>query len=125
MAEQTVPPMQGEITLLQRHQWIKRRLEARYQCGPATPARVADRRGAAPRRVWVLNLSTSGAGLLSNEPLQGETLIVIHLRSTALDRFYELPARVVHSTAQVNGDWLVGCEFAEKLSPDDLDALLS
>jgi hypothetical protein len=125
MAEQTVPPLQAEITLLQRHQWIKRRMEARYQCGPATPARVADRRGNPPRRVWVLNLSTGGAGLLSNEPLPADTLVVIHLRSTALDRFYELPARVVHSTVQVNGDWLVGCEFGEKLNPDDLDALLS
>jgi hypothetical protein len=125
MAESATSPIHAEITLLQRHQWIKRRGEPRYQCGPATPARIVDRRGAPSRRVWVLNLSVSGAGLLCNEPLDAGTLIVVHMRSTSLDRFYELPARVVHSTAQVNGDWLVGCEFGDRLSLDDLDALLS
>ena len=125
MSEQTVPPIQAEITLLQRHQWIKRRAEPRYQCGPATPGRVVDKRGANPRRVWVLNLSASGAGLLVNEPIEPEALIVLHLRSSTRDRFYELPARVVHSTAQVNGDWLVGCEFANKLEADDMEAILS
>jgi c-di-GMP-binding flagellar brake protein YcgR len=125
MAEPAVPPIPAEITLLQRHQWIKRRQNPRYQCGPATPARVVDRRSPSPRRGWVLNLSAGGAGLLLSEPLEADTLIVIHLRSAAHDRFLELPARVVHSTLQVNGDWLVGCEFAERLSADDLDALLS
>ena len=38
---------------------------------------------------------------------------------------HELPDRVVHSTTQINGDWLVGCAFADRLSPDDLDTLLS
>jgi len=125
MAEPAVSPVQAEITLLQRHQWLKRRADPRYQCGPATPGRIVDRRGTNPRRVWVLNLSLSGAGLLLSEPLDADTLIVIHMRNTARDRYYELPARVVHSTTQINGDWLVGCEFADRLSPDDLDTLLS
>jgi hypothetical protein len=124
MAEERAP-LQAEITLLQRHQRIRRRAEPRYQCGPATPGRVADRRGDNPRRVWVLNLSASGAGLLVNQPLEGDAHVVLHLRSAAKDRLYELPLRIVHSTRQVNGDWLVGCEFADKLSADDLDALLS
>jgi hypothetical protein len=124
MTEQVVP-FQAEITLLQRHQWIRRRVEPRYQCGPATSGRVLQRAGdGLARRVWVLNLSAGGVGLLTNEPVEAETLLVVHLRSTALDRLYELPARVVHSTVQVNGDWLVGCEFAEKLSAEDLEALL-
>jgi hypothetical protein len=118
-------PLQAEITLMQRHQWIKRRIEPRYQCGPATAGRVADRRNQNPKRVWVLNLSQSGAGLLMSQPLDAGTLIVIHLKSASQDRFFELAARVIHSTAQVNGDWLVGCEFADKLSPDDLETLLS
>jgi hypothetical protein len=118
-------PLQAEITLLQRHQWIRRRVEPRYQCGPATPARIADLRGQNPKRAWILNLSRSGAGLSVTEPLAADTLIVIHLKSSSQNRFYELPARVVHSTVQINGDWLVGCEFSDKLSPDDLEALLS
>jgi hypothetical protein len=124
MAEQSVP-LQAEITLLQRYQWIKRRAEPRYQCGPATPGRVADRCGDSPRRVWVLNLSVGGAGLLVTQPLDADAHIVLHLRSAVKERFYELPARVVHSTKQVNGEWVVGCEFADKLNADDLEALLS
>jgi hypothetical protein len=124
MAEPVVP-IEAEITLMQRHQWIKRRLEPRYQCAPATAGRLARREAAEPpRRVWVQNLSLGGVGLLSAQPLEPETLVVVHLRGTAQDRRYELPARVIHSTAQLNGEWLIGCEFAEKLLPDDLDALL-
>src|SRR5947209_18247387 len=100
MTEQVVP-FQAEITLLQRHQWIKRRVEPRYQCGPATAGRVVNRGGGAPpRRVWVLNLSASGAGLLCNEPLESDTHLVLHLRSEAKDRIYERAAPVVHSTVQ-------------------------
>jgi hypothetical protein len=123
MAEQMVP-FQAEITLLQRHQWIKRRAEPRYQCGPATSGRVTGQVGVPPRRVWVLNLSLGGAGLLSDQPLDADTLLVLQLRSNSQDRVYDLPARVVHSTRQVSGDWLVGCEFCERLNGDDLDALL-
>src|SRR5262245_48272026 len=123
MAERSVP-LEAEITLLQRHQWIKRRGEPRYQCGPATAGRVADRRGENPRRVWVLNLSLGGAGLLDSQPIESDTLLVVHLRA-AKEHFYQLPARVVHCTRQVNGEWLIGVEFADKLSLDDLEALLS
>src|SRR4051794_17304612 len=97
MAEQIVP-LEAEITLLQRHQWIKRRVEPRYQCGPATPGRVVRRSaGEAPVRVWVLNLSRGGVGLQCPRPLEPDTLVVVHLRSTSQDRFYELPARVIHT----------------------------
>jgi len=123
MAEQVVP-FQAEITLLQRHQWIKRRTEPRYQCGPATAGRVVGRAGGGTRSVWVLNLSAGGAGLLCDQALEDNTLLLVQIRSAARDRCYELPARVVHCTRQINGDWMVGCEFSEKLGPDDLEALL-
>ncbi|HYT88544.1 MAG TPA: PilZ domain-containing protein [Gemmataceae bacterium] len=123
MAEQVVP-FQAEITLLQRHQWIKRRTEPRYQCAPATSGKVTDLTGATSRTVWVVNLSHGGAGLLSDSPLEAGTLVVIHLRSSSRERLYQLPARVVHATAHVGGDWMVGCEFAAKIGDDDLEALL-
>jgi hypothetical protein len=119
------PSPQAEITPLYRQIWSKRRVEPRYQCGPATPARVADRRGQNPQRVWVLNLSLGGAGLLLAEPLAAGTPIVVHLKTESPPRFYELPARVAHSTARVNGDWVVGCAFSDRLTPDDLEALLA
>jgi hypothetical protein len=117
-------PFQGEITLLQRHAWIKRRAEARYHCGPATSGRLVREGESQPRRAWILNLSLSGVGLLLEEPLEAETLIVIHIKSGTTGARFELPARVVHATVQASGEWLVGCELAEKLSQDDLEALL-
>jgi hypothetical protein len=123
MAEQVVP-FQAEITLMQRHQWIKRRTEPRYQCAPATSGKVTDLANATTRSVWVVNLSHGGAGLLADQTLTAGTLLVIHLRSSSRDRVYDLPARVVHATAHIGGDWMVGCEFAAKLDDDDLEALL-
>src|SRR5258708_7769292 len=104
MAEQLVP-FQAEITLLQRHQWIKRRTEPRYQCAPATSGKIMDLAEGTARDVWVLNLSHGGAGLLCDQPLKAGTLLVIHLRSSSRDRLYQLPSRVVHATAHVGGDW--------------------
>jgi PilZ domain len=121
---QSPPPIEGEITLMQRHAWIKRRAEVRYHCGPATSGRLTQEGESQPRRAWILNLSVSGVGLLLDEPLEPETFMVIHVRSGATGTRFELPARVVHATVQTSGEWLVGCELAEKLSPDDLEALL-
>jgi hypothetical protein len=119
-----VTPLEGEITLLQRHAWIKRRAEARYHCGPATPGRLVKGGDGQSRRAWILNLSAGGVGLLLDEALEAETLLVVHIKSGTTGNWFELAARVVHSTAQASGEWLIGCELAEKLGQEELDALL-
>src|SRR5262249_26980734 len=106
-------PVQAEITLLQRHVWIKRRTEARYHCGPATSGRLVIEGGQDSLRAWVINLSRKGAGLLLDRHLAIETFMVIHIKSSSQSKVYELPARVVHCTQQPTGDWLIGCELAE------------
>jgi len=123
MAQQLVP-LPAEIRLVPRSQWNRRRREARYHCGPATLGQVLTVEPGETRRGWILDLSKQGAGLLLPQPLQPNTLFVLHLKSTAGDRRYELPGRVVHATTQPNGDWLIGFHFADPLSADDLDALL-
>jgi hypothetical protein len=75
-------------------------------------------------RAWVQNLATGGTGLLLERPVETGIDVVVVLRSTAEDRVFELPARVIHATLQMSGDWLIGCQFFAKLSADDLDALL-
>jgi hypothetical protein len=123
MGQQLVP-LPAEIQVVPRHQWDRRRVSPRYHCGPATLGRVVTGQPVETHRGWVLNLSTRGTGLLLPQPLAADTLFVLHLKSAVSDRRYELPGRVVHATTQVNGDWLIGCEFADPLSPDDLEALL-
>jgi hypothetical protein len=117
-------PLPAEVRVVPRNQWELRRSEPRYHCGPAMLGRLVARESGEIRRGWVLDLSTRGAGLLMPQPLPPGTLVVLHVKSTVGDRRYEVPGHVVHATTQVSGDWLVGCEFADPLSADDLDALL-
>ncbi len=121
---QQLVPLPAEVAVVPRSQWDHRRAQPRYHCGPATLGRVVTPGAAETQRGWVLDLSARGAGLLLSKPLPPQTLCVLHLKSTTGQRRYELPGRVVHATTQPNGDWLIGCEFADALSADDLDALL-
>jgi PilZ domain len=123
MAQKQVP-LPAEIRVVARSNWDKRRVEARYHCGPATLGQVLIVEQVENLRGWILDLSANGAGLLLAEPLAPDTLFVLHLKSTNGDRRYELPGRVVHATTQPSGDWLIGCRFADPLTADDLDALL-
>ena len=117
-------PAQGETTLLQRHAWIRRRAETRYHCGPATAGRISKPDEETLLRAWILNLSATGIGLLLDRSMEPGTQLIIHLKSTSTGAFYDLPARIAHATVQGNGEWLIGCELAQKLRQDDLDALL-
>jgi hypothetical protein len=119
-----IVPIPAEFCVVPRSHWDQRRGEPRYHCGPATLGRFIAGAPQEVRRGWVFNLSTRGAGLLLSQPLQPDTLLVLQLKSTVGDRRYELPGRVVHATVQLDGDWLVGCEFADLLNADDLEALL-
>ena len=101
-----------------------RRAAVRYQCGPATPGRVMVVGGQEWQRAWVLDLSLGGVGLLLGRPLDMGLTLVVVLKSTADKKTYELPARVCHASRQPDGDWIIGCEFATKLTDDELDALL-
>jgi hypothetical protein len=123
MSQQLVP-LPAEVRLVPRSQWDRRRREPRYHCGPATLGQVLTAEAAEIRRGWILDLSTHGVGVLLPQALDPDMLFVLHLKSNDGERRYELPGRVVHSTTQPNGDWLIGCTFADPLTADDLDALL-
>ena len=123
MAMQLVP-LPAEMRLLPRSEYDHQRRDQRYQCCPATLARVTATDTVETLHGWVLNLSIKGAGVLLPRPLNAGTYFVLHVKNTAGDRYYELPGSVVHATTQGTGDWLIGCEFADPLSADDLEALL-
>jgi hypothetical protein len=117
-------PLPAEIAVVPRSQWDRRRVKPRYHLGPATPGRVTTQHPTLTHRGWVLDLSMRGAGLLLTHPLAEDTLFVLHLSSTDGQRQYQLPGRVAHATTLLAGDWLIGCEFADPLTADDLEALL-
>jgi hypothetical protein len=112
----------GEQTLPKRPP-SNRRAAVRYQCGPATPGRV-ELDGQSWQRAWVLDLSLGGVGLLLSRPLEVGQHVIVHLKSEAHQKTYQLPARVCHARGQPDGDWIVGFEFDIRLTDEVLDALL-
>jgi hypothetical protein len=104
--------------------WKQRRATVRYRCPPATLGRLFIANSYQSLSAWVLNLSVNGAGLLLGDPLESGTWLLLELESLARDLTLEISARIVHATRQADGNWLLGCAFANRLSDDELDAVL-
>lgn len=100
------------------------RATIRYQCAPATASSIRLDNDHEYQRGWVQNLSVAGIGLLLSRPISPTTHILVILKTADGQRTLNMEARVIHSTQQPSGDWVVGCEFSERLSEDDLDQLL-
>lgn len=112
----------GEAPLLK--QWVNHRATVRYQCAPAFVGRLLVAGDQEYQRGWLQDLSLGGLGILLRRALPVRVPVVIRLKSSTSDKTYDLPARVVHSTQLANGDYLVGCEFVQSLTNEDLDQLL-
>lgn len=123
MAEPSIP-IEAELTLFRPKQSIRRRAAERYRCGLATAGKLYFPASSTTQNAWVYNLSVSGIGLNLPEPLEAGCDVVIQLRMTGKIEVIRLPARVVHSTPEVDQTWRVGCEFVEPLAVETLDALL-
>jgi c-di-GMP-binding flagellar brake protein YcgR len=107
-----------------RRRWINRRAFVRYQCALATAGRVYPEQRQEFHRAWVLDLSRGGAGLLLNRALPLHQEVMLHITSPSGKERLAFPARVVHLTEQVDGDWLIGFEFLVPLTNEHLDILL-
>jgi hypothetical protein len=100
-----------------------RRTEERF----ATPAHV-DCQFASPvledfGKVKIVNISRSGVGLVSTEAVPAGVLLVVKLVNP-LKKFSKTAiVRVIHSTLQTGGTYLVGGHFEEPLTYDELTAL--
>lgn len=107
-----------------RRKWINRRGSVRYQCAPATVGKVFSGPREEYQRIWVLDLSKGGAGILLGRPLVSGQEIFIQISSPSNNQKLEFGARVAHVTEKVTGEWIVGLEFLRPLTDDELDALL-
>jgi hypothetical protein len=72
---------------------------------------------------WIVDLSQSGLAVLLPEPLQTGELLFIELESTPEVAPVKVWAGVTRCTASADANWLVGCEFVNHLSADELEAL--
>jgi hypothetical protein len=72
----------------------------------------------------VHDISVTGIGLLIERPLKPRTMLTVNLRGRTHNLSQPMLVRVNHVTGQPDGKWLVGCSFINRLSDDDLQALL-
>ena len=66
------------------------------------------------------DVSISGVGLLVGSPLEPGTLIYLQVPGEEEESIRSLRARVVRAARWEDGSWLVGCEFARGLTPEEL-----
>jgi PilZ domain len=77
-----------------------------------------------PDEGWCLaqvrDISVAGIGLVLSRRFEPGMILTIDLPRTSPRFSPMLLARVVHATEQREGEWVIGCEFANHLSPEDL-----
>ena len=118
-------PVEAELTLFRsKLVGIRRRTMDRYRCALATSGKLHFPGTGDTVTAWVCNLSRGGIGLNLSDTIQAGQEMVIHMKSTDGSTSLKLPARIVHSTPEIDGTWRVGCEFHTPLTADELDALL-
>src|SRR5262245_1152449 len=116
-------PAEGELTLLKRAKNQSLRSAVRYKCHLATPGKLQVA-GPQPREGWRVNIALGGIGILRDQAIELGTAVTLRLKSESRGVVYELPAQVVHTTAQSSGGWVVGCALERKLTPEELEDVL-
>ena len=113
MPDQSIPGSAGFATSRTQGE---RRAAVRYQCNQRFSYFSTPR----SERLWarVRNISVTGIGLVTSRALDPGTVLTIEVKDA------QLSARVIHSTRDAAGTWLVGCQFDTKLSEAQLRELL-
>jgi hypothetical protein len=116
-------PVEAEFTLFRPKTFgLKKRGSNRFRCGLATLGKVFAPAGEV-FEICVHNVSHTGIGLDVPHPLKEGQDITVRVRLQN-SRTLELPARIIHSTEQVDHSWRIGCAFHEPISNEVLDSLL-
>ena len=104
----------------ERRAWVRYPTSLETSCKPLTVRR--------PDEGWCLaqvrDISVAGIGLVLSRRFEPGAILTIDLPRTSPRFSPMLLARVVHTTELAEGGWMVGCEFANHLSQDDLRALV-
>lgn len=123
MAESTVP-IEAELTLFRsKFNKVRRRTAERYRCALASAGKLFFPGTGETMTAWLNNLSVTGIGLNLPRSLDAGQELVIQVRVEGGPPI-KLPARVIHSSSEVDGTWRVGCTFDTQLDDDALEALL-
>ena len=72
---------------------------------------------------WVVDISASGVGLLVSHPVDGGTLLSLHLHGPEGQLVLTMLACVVRVAAHPAGQWVLGCNFIRELTDKELESL--
>jgi hypothetical protein len=72
----------------------------------------------------VVDISTTGIGIILRQRFPNDTLLTIELQSSAGDVSRTLQTKVIHTTPHPEGGWVSGCAFVNPLTEEDLKVLL-
>ena len=101
----------------------ERRASVRYTCrGISCSVRILT----APEPAWlqIRTLSEQGIGFVQNRPLRPGTEMPVEVINSAGTFSRTLAIKVRHASRRPQGDYLIGAEFVEFLSHQDLCTLL-
>jgi hypothetical protein len=123
MVESNVP-IEAELTLFRpKLHKVRRRTAERYRCALASAGTLVFPSTGETLMAWLNNMSVTGIGLNLPRNLEAGLALIIQIRVENGPPM-KLAARVVHSTAEIDGTWRVGCHFDTPISQDTLESLL-
>jgi hypothetical protein len=104
---------------------LNRRASIRYRCTRPIPRRMALAESFTSVDAWLVDISIKGLGLLLDRPLEKGTLVFVELEATPEAPPVEMLANVVRTTPVGLGEWVIGCDFVNGFSEEDLQAVLA
>lgn len=95
----------------------------RFPCTGRPIVRLLERPSFKCWMAMVVDFSVRGLGLLFHRRLEPGSVLAVELKGRRHGVSRILAVRVVHATAQADGNWLIGCELNTNLTEDEIQAL--
>lgn len=103
----------------------ERRIWVRSLSDVETACKLAEAPATGRMSARIKNISRGGINLLLHQELESGSLLSVELPGDGPGDEYFVLACVVHSVAQPNGEWSVGCTFARELEEDEVRSLVT
>ena len=100
-----------------------KRTWVRFECEVGATYQFARSPEGGPRQAKVINISSTGLGMLVNEPVDVGVLLNVASTGDANNPPFRILATVVRSD-ELQGRWVIGCTFIRELEEGELQSVL-
>jgi hypothetical protein len=107
------------------HRGSERRQATRYPCQLDLSFFMTANLEGEPRLARVRNISVGGISLLVNGPVEAGTILTVHLENDRHNFSRLIRLRVIYCLERPDGEWILGGSFLQRLTGEELRALLS